>query len=57
MRIVHKCGYDRTICEKYPVKIDKRGHIKKEEIECTLKDCEHCHFIGAPWVRTEIINE
>lgn len=57
MRIVHKCGYDRTICEKYPVKIDKKGHIQKEEIECTLKDCEHCHFIGAPWVRTEIINE
>lgn len=55
MRVVHKCGYDGAICEKYPVKLDDKGYIQKEEIKCTLRECDHCYFMGEPWVKTEII--
>ncbi len=57
MRVVRRCGYDGAICEKYPVKLDDKGYIQKEEIKCTLNECEHCYFMGKPWVRTEIIRD
>ena len=57
MRIVNICGYDGSICEKYPVQIDKDGFIKEQKIECEPNQCEHCHFMGEPWVRIELINE
>ncbi len=57
MRIVNICGYDSTICETYPVVIDEKGNIEDPVLKCTNNNCEHCGFMGSPWVRTELIYE
>ena len=58
MRIVRICGFDSSICEKYPVEIDKDGKIKEVELKCcSLSDCKHCGFLGDSWARIELIAE
>ena len=57
MRIVNVCGYDGTICGKYPVVVDEKGYIEPIELKCTIQECEHCLFIRNPWSRIELTSE
>lgn len=54
MKVVYVCGYDGNECAKYKVKLDENGNIIEQEINCTLRECDRCHFIGNPWARVEL---
>lgn len=56
MKIVYICGYDGSECKKYRVELDEEGNVKEQKFECTLNDCDSCHFMGKPWARLEMIN-
>ena len=57
MRVVRTCGYDGAVCERYPVKLDEKGNVQKTDIKCTLRECDHCHFMGEPWARVKVIED
>lgn len=54
MKVAYICGCDGKECEKYKVKLDEDGNIIPQKIECTMRDCDRCGFIGDPWARVEM---